>query len=164
MPQLYVYKCKDDPYAGNNAYGNWDNVFDDPNPVRWGGVWATQNPTSIVIFRDELKVGDRILARQTDESAAIGVAEVVGVETAKQGTRYGVMKVEHVLLKAVERFPQPVRLHDLKKTTNPELAAVPSLKQGNVATIYRTTRAHAYDLLRACNSRYADDYRDDRIS
>ena len=164
MPQLYVYKCKDDPYNDNNAYGNWGEVFDDPNPVRWGGVWATRNLTSIAIFRDELQVGDLILAWQTDESAAVGVAEVVGFETAEQGTRDGVMKVEHVVLKAVERFPQPVRLHELKKTTNPELAAVPSLKQGNVATIYRTSRAHAYDLLRACNSRYADDYRDNQIS
>jgi hypothetical protein len=166
MPRLYVYKCRNDPHTEYSAYGEWTDVFDKSGPVSWGGAWATKSPTSIEIFEDELSTGDLILAWQTDKGAAIGVAEVVGTEvsdlkwldnSADKG--YVIDSVEHVLLEARERFPRPVRLHVLKKTTHPELARVPCLQQGYVETIYRTTRADARKLLRACKSRYAVDFK-----
>jgi hypothetical protein len=147
LPSLYVYKCRNDPYSGNSAYGDWDDVFSQSGPVKWGGAWATKHPTSLTIFESELQVGDLILAWQTDLKAAIGIAEVVGFTYVGQD--------KHVLLEAREEFPNPVHLHALKKTTNPELRTVSALKQGNVATIYRTDHREAQALLHACNSRYA---------
>jgi predicted RNA-binding protein with PUA-like domain len=168
MTRLYVYKCKNNPNTEYSAFGNWEDVFAVSEPTRWGGSWATENAMSVRIFEEELEVGDLVLAWQTDRKAAIGVAEVVGFEDVDEEVIFvdegddgtvveteEVMSFPHVLLQAREHFPKPIRLHDLKKTTNPELASVSALKQGNVATIYRTTPWEAQVLLRACNSRYA---------
>jgi hypothetical protein len=160
VPSLYVYKCRNDPNTEFNAYGDWEEVFDASGPVRWGGAWATRNPTSIRIFEDELEVGDLILAWQTDRRAAIGVAEVVGFLTADREVQGElIVNAEHIVLEAREEFPKPVRLHELKRTTMPKLAEVPALKQANVATIYRTTPQHAHLLLKACGSRFAADFK-----
>jgi predicted RNA-binding protein with PUA-like domain len=176
MTRLYVYKCRDNPNTVYNAFGDWEEVFSVSDPIRWGGAWATSNAMSIHIFEKELTAGDLVLAWQTDKKAAIGIAEVVGFEDVEEdvividenddGTfteSEEVLSFPHVLLKARERFPKAVRLHDLKKTTNPELANVSALKQGNVATIYRTTRSEARMLLNACNSHYAVDFEEGEV-
>ena len=147
VARLYVYKCRNDPDTEFSAYGDWLRVFEAAGPVAWGGVWATQHPTSIEIFESEIQPGDLILAWQTDKHAAVGVAEVVGFEMRGQDRQ--------VLLEAREEFPRPVQLHKLKKSTNPELNSVSALKQGKVATIYRTDHSEARALLNACSSRYA---------
>ena len=86
MPRLYVYKCRDDPLTEFSAFGNWDEVFDNPGPVRWGGAWVTKNPESLRIFEEELTEGDYILAWQTDRHCAIGIAEVVGFQKLGETT------------------------------------------------------------------------------
>jgi predicted RNA-binding protein with PUA-like domain len=174
MTRLYVYKCRNNPNTEYSAFGNWEDVFAVSEPTRWGGSWATENAMSIRIFEEELKATDLVLAWQTDKKAAIGVAEVVGFEDVDEEVTFvderedgsvveteEVMSFQHVLLQARERFPQPVRLHDLKKTTFPELTNVSALKQGNVATVYRTTPWEAHMLLKACNSRYAVNFEED---
>ena len=89
--------------------------------------------------------GDLILAWQSDLAAAVGLCEVVGWEKSSgEGT--------DLVLRPIEVFTRPVRLHDLKKTTHPELKTVASLKQGNAATIYPTTAKEARTLLAACGS------------
>lgn len=65
---------------------------------------------------------------------------------------------KEVTLEAKESFPSLVRLHDLKRSTHPELLEVSALQQGNVATIYGTTSREARLLLDACGSCYASKF------
>ena len=119
--------------------------------VEWGATRATRHPRSLEIFAHELSMGDLILSWQTDRSAAIGVCEVTRLTTDRQGHR-------RLYLRPVERFPKPVKLHQLKRTTHPELMTVGALKPGVIATIYETTRPEAFQLLGACGSQLAGDF------
>ncbi len=152
MASLYVYKCHNNPHTESSVSGDWAEVFDASGPVRWGGAWAwaTKNAASLGSFVNELQVGDLILAWQTDEHAAVGVAEVVGFKTKGY--------VKHALLEARERFPKLVPLRMLRRTTNPELVDMPALTQGNIANFYPTTQTEAQALLKACNSRFATQF------
>ena len=146
---LWVYKVRNDPNTNHLAWGDWSSVFEEPwQARRWGGAWATAKPDGKRIFNEEMSKGDLILAWQSDRAAAIGLCEVVGwEESSTEGT--------DLVLRPIEVFARPVRLHDLKKTTHPELRTVASLKQGNAATIYPTTNNEARALLAACGSTHA---------
>jgi hypothetical protein len=91
-----------------------------------------------------MQPGDLVLAWQTDKHGAVGVCEVVAFKVTSRG--------REPVLRPIERFPSFVRLHELKKTTFPELKSIAALKQGNIATLYETSRDEAWDLLRACGS------------
>lgn len=56
-----------------------------------------------------------------------------------------------MILRPVERFPRPVRLHDLKSTI-PELAKVKALRPALIQTLYATTIEEANVLLTACGA------------
>ena len=141
---LWVYKVN--KKAGNLAWGDWNSVFDKPGHAQtWGGAKATAKPDGKRIFNEEMRTGDLILAWQSNRHAAIGLCEVVGWDESSTG-------IDDLLLHPIEEFDKPVKLHVLKRTTHPELQDVASLKQGNAATIYRTTTEEARMLLAACGS------------
>ena len=145
MTRLFVYKCRNDPETRFSAYGDWESMVFEPNETtRWGGSWATNKKR---LFEEEIKRGDLILAWQTDKSGAIGVCEVESIEDSPRGNELVIRPVEH--------FSSPVRLHELKKTTFLELQNISALKQGHVATLYETTRDEAWLLLKACGSEHA---------
>jgi hypothetical protein len=143
---LWVYKCRNNKNTRFSAYGNWDEVFAQPwTPKPWGGAWATERSGGKEIFDNEIQVGDLVLAWQSGKGA-VGLCEVTGRTRSKQhGT--------DIVLVAIEQFPKPVNLHETKRSTMPELAAVPALKQGNAGTIYRTTAREARLLLKACGAK-----------
>lgn len=142
--RLWVYKVRNDPDTQFNAWGDWESVFKEPwRPHAWGGAWASRRESDKRIFEEQIAVGDVVLAWQSDESAAIGLCEVTGRRRSKHGG-------SDLMLKAVERFPRPVKLHALKKTTRPELKDVVALKQGHIRTIYPTSAKEAGLLLEAC--------------
>jgi hypothetical protein len=150
VTQLYVYKCRDDPETEYAAYGNWEDVLTSDEDTEWGGSWATNNPSSKRLFEEKIQPGDLVLAWQTDKCGAVGVCEVVALRDSARG--------QDVVLRRLERFPSPVRLHELKKTTFPELKDIAALNQGNIATLYETSRNEAFQLLTACNSSYASQF------
>ncbi|HVL40315.1 MAG TPA: EVE domain-containing protein [Fimbriimonadaceae bacterium] len=147
MTQLFVYKCRNDPQTHFAAYGDWETVFSSDANIRWGGSWATNSASSKRLFEEEIKKGDLILAWQSDKRGAVGVCEVRRFEYTSRG--------QELVIRPIERFPSLVRLHELKKTTLPELQTVAALKQGNVATLYETSRDEARLLLTACGSSHA---------
>ncbi len=147
MTQLFVYKCRNDPETGYAAYGDWEAVFSSDADIKWGGSWATNRASSKRLFEQEIKKGDLILAWQSDKHGAVGVCEVRRFEYTPRG--------QELVIRPIERFPSPVRLHELKKTSFPKLQTIAALKQGNVATLYETSREEAWELLRACGSSHA---------
>jgi hypothetical protein len=76
--------------------------------------------------------------------SSVGVCEVVALKVTSRG--------REPVLRPIERFPSFVRLHELKKTAFPEGKSIAALKQGNIATLYETSRDEAWDLLGACGS------------
>ncbi len=148
MTRLFVYKCRNDPETRFSAYGDWESMVFEPNQTTpWGGSWATNRASSKRLFEEEIKKGDLILAWQTNKKSAIGVCEVTGLKKTSRG--------QELVIRPIERFPSPVRLHELKKTTFPELQNIAALKQGNVATLYETSREEAWQLLKACGCTHA---------
>ena len=143
---LWVYKVRNDPDTEYNAYGDWESVFAEPwRDHAWGGAWASSRADDKRIFDDEIERGDLVLAWQSDLSAAIGLCEVTGSQPSEH---YGL----DLVLRPVERFSAPVKLHVLKRTTHPELQKVQALKQGLIRTIYPTSSKEARLLLAACGS------------
>jgi hypothetical protein len=148
-PRLWVYKNRSYADVHQTAYGDWEEFFDTSEateePVPWGGSWASALDHQKRVFREDIKVGDLILCWQTDRQAALGIATVVSVTERQDGE-------SELWLRAVERFPRPVRLHQIKKVTYPKLQQVSALKRGPMHTIYETSSQEAYWLLDAAGS------------
>ncbi len=147
MTQLYVYMCRNDPETSFAAYGDWGEVFPSDAATRWGGSWATNKASAKELFEQIVQPGDLVLASQTDKHGAVGVCEVEAIEDSSRGNE--------LVLRPIERFLRPVRLHELKKTTFPKSQTGAALKQGNVATLYETSPDEALLLLTACGSSHA---------
>lgn len=143
---LFVYKCNNDSAAGNAAYGDWEKVFGSKGETSWGGEWSTDKPSHKRIVREVMQVGDLVLAWQTDRKGAIGLCEVTRLDASPMGRL--------IYLRPLERFSTPVRLHELKKTSHPNLRNVSALKQGNAGTFYETTKQEAKWVLQACSSKF----------
>jgi hypothetical protein len=63
MPtNVWVYKCNRELQDYSRAYGDWNDVFQRPNEVRWGGSWCTENPASKNIMNERMRSGDLVLA------------------------------------------------------------------------------------------------------
>lgn len=146
MSDLYVYKCRNDPAAGNVSFGNWFDVLAEKRAFIWGGARATAQPRSRRLFEEDLAVSDLILAWQSDRQAAVGICEVDSFKSTRRG--------QEVLLTWLERFDPPVHINEVKRT-NRRLDAVRAFKQGNAGTLYATTRPEARVLLQACGSKLA---------
>lgn len=146
-----MYKNRSQSNASQAAYGDWRGFFAEyarqrtKRPIEWGGSWATRSAAQKRIFQEEVRVGDLILCYQTDVQAGIGVARVTTLTQRGDGEN-------QLWLEPVERFPKPVRLHDLKKKAYPQLQGVFALKAGPIMTLYETNRQEAYWLLDAAQS------------
>lgn len=137
-PPLWVYKCN----AKADAQGDWDYFFDEMDGQgEWGGTWCINNHASRKIIREQLQVGDLMLAWQTDKQAAYGLCQVAALEDDGQEIA--------IILKPVMRFAQPVKLLEWKERS-PALANGKAFRQGNAGTIFGTTPAEAAEILRIC--------------
>ncbi len=135
---LWVYKCN----ARSGAEGDWNYFFDEMDGEgEWGGTWCIKNRASRKIIRERLKVGDLVLAWQSDKQAALGLCRVS--ELADDGQDIG------IVLETVKRFEQPVKLLEWKGRS-PALANGNAFRQGNAGTIFEATPAEAAEILRIC--------------
>ena len=66
----WVYKCNSKNPPKPVRDGNWDTVFKRAGPSPWGSTEWTRR-------LHDVRVGDRVLAYQTDTNQLVGVAEVV---------------------------------------------------------------------------------------
>jgi Domain of unknown function (DUF3883) len=147
---LWVYKCNARNLPHQVAWGDWEEVFSQPDPREWGGSETMRNPSSLHILWEQMAVGDLILAYQTDQQAAVGLCEVEElvdyVDELDQPQR-------EMILRPIERFPEPVKIHQLKHA-DPVLRAAAALRSGFPQTLYATTPAEAAALLVACGAKY----------
>lgn len=127
----WVYKCNSKDRDYQRTYGDWEEVFENRGSQWWG-------TTKIVSELSNAKVGDTILAYQTDRNELVGVARVVGWEP--QGN------FKRLILKPVRTIG--VRVRPLKKA-NPKVARIPALQPGPIRTLYSISRADAAALLKA---------------
>jgi hypothetical protein len=127
----WVYKCNSKDREYQRTYGDWKEVFESQEPQWWG-------TTEVVPELSNAKVGDTILAYQTDRNELVGVAQVVGWKS--QG------KFKRLILKPGRTIG--VRVRPLKKA-NPKVARIPALQPGQIRTLYSISRADASVLLKA---------------
>jgi hypothetical protein len=138
IPPLYVFKCNvKDPSAGD-----WSYFFDKmKGRGRWGGTWCIKNSASRNILLNRLRVGDLILAWQSDKQVACGLCRVSKLKTNRKDTS--------VFLATISRFDPPVRLLAFK-AVYPGLANGKAFQQGRMGTLFDTTRAEAQAILAGC--------------
>jgi hypothetical protein len=129
-----MYKCN----ARNAPYqvvrGNWAEVFASPEPVEWGS-------TEWVPALNDARVGDLVLAYQTDRNHLAGVAKVHAWK------RRG--KFRDLILRPLERIEARVRP---LKQADPAIAKIPALQPGPIRTLYKVSQADANRLLRAARA------------
>ncbi len=134
---LWVYKCNSKSSVG----GHWEAFFSRSEPGPWGGTHCINSAPSRKIIREDLRVGDYILAWQTDEKVAWGLCRVV--ELRREGTDI------RIVLQAVQRFPSPIPLLAWKKKSR-ALAAGIAFQPAKVGTLFATTPEEAQEILRIC--------------
>lgn len=144
--RVWVYKCNDSKETPWVARGDWAKFFRRPAKGTWGGEWSTRNPESLKIIRERMKPGDFVLCYQTDRREMIGVCELVRFVHTSRGFRKG----RNLILKPSEKFPMPVKIHELKNAL-PGLSRVHALKPGP-KTLYEVSDQEAQILLSACGS------------
>jgi hypothetical protein len=127
----WVYKCNSKDREYQRTYGDWAEVFESQDAQWWG-------TTKIVPELSNARVGDTILAYQTDRNELVGVARVVGWK--HQG------KYKRLVLKPVR--PIGVRVRPLKEG-NMKVARIPALQPGPIRTLYPITQPDAVALLKA---------------
>ena len=137
MNTLWVYKCN----RSAESQGDWDEFFDCIVCGIWGGTWATTNSSSLKIIREEMQVGDLVLAWQSDKRLAIGLCRVKDLTEDGEKT--------HIVLDTIERFTIPVNLLKFKKG-NRALMSGKAFRQGQMGTIFETTPDEAKEILRIC--------------
>lgn len=131
----WIYKCNSKDRDYQRTFGDWSEVFESREPQWWG-------TTRVVPELSKAKVGDTILAYQTDRNELVGVARVVGWKP--QG------KYKRLVLKPILTIG--VRVRPLKEI-NPKVARIPSLQPGPIRTLYSISRADAHALLKAAGIR-----------
>src|SRR5208337_2292520 len=123
----WVYKCNSRNREYQNAYGDWDQFFDDPEE-HWGkSEWVPELA--------RLKVGDYIIAYQTNRNKIVGLTRV-RQSCEQDGCLY---------LTPLKRIGGKVR--PLKKDA--AIASIKAFQPGPVHTIYSLTKEEAERLLEA---------------
>jgi hypothetical protein len=145
--RLWIYKCNAANLTYQTAWGDWTEFFASELPQAWGGTWATRSAASLRLIWNEVAKGDLVLAYQSNLRAAIGLCEVDDLDDYEDEGGFQ----REIILRPVERFLRPVKLHDLKSSI-PELASVKALRPALIQTIYATTIEEANVLLAACDA------------
>lgn len=123
----WVYKCNSRNREYQNAYGDWDEFFDDPEE-HWGkSEWVPELA--------RLKMGDYIIAYQTNRNKIVGLTRV-RQSCEQDGCLY---------LTPLKRIGGKVR--PLKKDA--AIASIKAFQPGPVHTIYSLTKEEAERLLEA---------------
>lgn len=129
MYWVYKNNAQNPPYQV--AVGNWDDFFLEGRTAEWGSTeWSKD--------LRKARLGDTILAYQTDKNELVGIAKVAGWR--KRGL------YRDLFLRPVRRIGvkvRPLRLSDRK------VAAIPALRPGPIRTLYEISSSDSQRLLRA---------------
>lgn len=135
----WVYKCnaKDQPHQV--CYGDWDYLFKRPKrATEWGQL-------DLLPDLKQLKVGDQILAYQTDLNEFVGVATVKRVDD-------NTARVRKVYLQPDPTYARfDVKVRQLKRD-DPKVAEIPAFKTRRIATLYKISGTDARILLKAAQN------------
>lgn len=134
-----MYKCNAQGHDYQRTDGDWAEVFESSGPQWWGR-------TRVVPELANAKVGDKILAYQTDRNELVGVAKVVRWD--REG-RY-----KRLILRPIENIG--VRVRPLKEADS-RLARIPAFQPGPIHTLYQISTPDALLVLKAARARLADE-------
>ena len=137
--RYWVYKCSTrGANAGNTLSGDWEaeHAFGGGHaPFGWGY-------TSEVRGLDQVKVGDRVIAHQSDRARLVGVAKVLGFPRGE------------IQLKVLEDLR--VNMRDLKNKY-PDVWGIPAYQPGPYHSIYEISSSDAETLLRRARAERSGD-------
>jgi len=128
----WVYKCNAQQLDYQGDWGDWDDFFEH-NRKRWGS-------TKWVPALAKLKIGDLIIAYQTDRNELVGLAKVR--QSCQQDT--------YLYLDPMETLG--VKVRPLKRA-DPQISAIPALKPGPIQTVYEVSDSDARRLLAAAGAK-----------
>jgi len=127
----WIYKCRVPRQAEQHAYGDWNDYFCDPTD-HWGNVEWTPDLL-------QLSDGDMVIAYQTNRNELVGVVKVTQARDERG----------FVYFSPVERISAKVR--PLKRK-DPNIAAIPALHPGWIATLYPISSGDADLLLKSARA------------
>jgi predicted Zn-ribbon and HTH transcriptional regulator len=133
----WVYKCnaRGPSYAG--SWGDWWKHVFEPGGTREWGVLTLKGV-------DRIKVGDVLLAYQTDRNELVGTAEMVGFKHKGADRRI------------VIRPTEIIRTKILPLKADPKIAKLSAFAPGDIRTAYEISPADAVYLLRAARKSVLD--------
>ncbi len=131
----WIYKCNGRQHPYQVAYGDWNEFFSAGKADEWGSTEWVPDLT-------RLKVGDSILAYQTDRNELVGLAIVRGWRTRKSFL--------DLILQPKECIGAKVR--PLKQADG-RIAKIPALQPGPIQTIYEITFGDARRLVAAAGGK-----------
>jgi len=131
----WIYKCNSKNQRHQVDHGDWERFFSRGRAGEWG-------TTDLVPALHQLKVGDTILAHQSDRNELVGVARVTEMTRRR--------KCLAVILAPVER--EGVKVRPSKKSDS-RIAGIDALMPGKVKTIYDISANDARHLLKVAKAR-----------
>jgi len=131
MPAFWIYKCNSKRREHQRTWGDWTEVFASASAQRWG-------TTRIVPELAKAKIGDVVLAYQTDRNELVGIARVA--KWLPDG------KHKSLVVKPLRSIG--VRVRPLKES-NLKVARIPALQPGPIHTLYEISHQDANILLKA---------------
>jgi Protein NO VEIN, C-terminal len=127
----WIYKVNSRRNNYQVDWGDWDEFFASDEPGRWGS-------TELIPKLIQARRGDMIIAYQTNRNELAGLAQVV------RWQKHGLF--QDLILEPVETIGAKVLP---LKAGDPQIAKIPALRGGPIATLYHISRSDAQRLLRA---------------
>lgn len=128
---FWIYKCNTGNHPYQVVYGDWNDFFLEAGPSEWGS-------TEWVPALADARLGDTILAYQTDRNELVGLAKVRALRPRD--------RFFDLILKPIRKIGVKVRP---LKALDPKIAAIPALQPGPIRTLYSITEPDAKRLLQA---------------
>lgn len=112
-PRFWLYKNNAQEGGPSGYSGDWiQEVFKPGKTVEWGGHHSTRSREVAKHLNEDVRVGDVIVAYQTDDKAIVGFCRLERIAGPPDGKR--------LWLRPLHQLTTPLLIHSVKKGTNLE--------------------------------------------
>lgn len=112
-PRFWLYKNNAQEGGPSGYSGDWGpDVFEPGETVEWGGHYSTRSLEVAKYLNEDVRVGDVIVAYQTDDKAIVGFCRLERIT--------GPLNDKRLWLRPLHQLTTPLLIHSVKKGTKLE--------------------------------------------